>query len=260
MPEPAADRPSAEPSVPQTAVVKTLESQATSVAAAKSQPGTPSTLRLVIRVKIIPEGPPRAPVRRLLGRGALPLIPGVVAVLLGWVGISTFRAGPTSAPAAPEGAPNSKSESPAPVPAPSEAAPVVTDEPLPKPAIETAATRSAEIEPRSTEAKSVEPEAREQPDAPPSPLNEVIPDVPRSARETIRGTIRVSVRVIVGKEGTVLVASADDSGPSRYFERLAIEASKKWTFTPTDSQAQRTMLVTFSFTRTGTTARAKSPQ
>jgi TonB family protein len=130
---------------------------------------------------------------------------------------------------------------------------VVSDEPLPKPATETAETRSAE-------AKSVELEVRKQPDASPSLISEVIPSVPRSARETIRGTVRVSVRVIVDKEGTVLVATADDPGPSRYFERLAIQASKKWTFAPTDAEEQRIMLVRFNFTRAGTTARANSLQ
>jgi TonB family protein len=86
----------------------------------------------------------------------------------------------------------------------------------------------------------------------------VIPDVPRSARETIRGTIRVSVRVIVDKDGAVLAATTDNGGPSRYFERLAVEAAKKWTFTPAKSQEQRVMLVRFSFTRDGTTARAST--
>jgi TonB family protein len=88
----------------------------------------------------------------------------------------------------------------------------------------------------------------------------VIPDVPRSAQKTIRGTVRVSVRVIVDREGTVLAATADDPGPSRYFERLAIQASKKWTFAPTDSEEQRIMLVRFNFTRAGTIARANSLQ
>jgi TonB family protein len=70
----------------------------------------------------------------------------------------------------------------------------------------------------------------------------------------------VSVRVIVDKEGTVVVATADDPGPSRYFERLAIQASKKWTFAPTDSEERRIMRVRFNFTRAGTTARADSLQ
>jgi TonB family protein len=232
----------------QAAVAKTMEPEASSVAAAKSQSGTPSARRLVIRIKIS-KGPPRTPVRRGLSRGAQLLILGAVAVLLGWVAITAFRTEPTSAPAATEPAPNAKSQSPAPVPAPIEAAPVVSDEPLRKPA----ATRSAE-------ARSVVSAVRKQPDASPSVISEVIPDVPRSARETIRGTVRVSVQVIVDTEGTVLVATADDPGPSRYFERLAIESSKKWTFAPTDSKEQRIMLVRFNFTRAGTTARANSLQ
>ena len=192
----------------------------------------PPPRRLVIRVKI-PKGLPPAPVRRSLSRRALLLILVLapVAALLIWGGISMFRSEPTSAPAV------TPAPSPA-SPAPSEPAPVVSDEPPPKPATEAAETRSTES----------------------SPINEVIPDVPRSARETIRGTIRVSIRVIVDKEGRVLAATADEPGPSRYFERLAVEAAKKWTFTPADTQEQRVMLVRFYFKRAGTTARASPLQ
>ncbi len=183
---------------------------------------------LLIRVEIS-KGPPRAPVRRGLSRGTLLLILGAaVAVLLGWVAINVFRTEPAPAPAATERAPNSESQSLAPAPEPSKVAPVVP--------------------------------AQTRPDASPLVIREVIPDVPRSARETIRGTVRVSVRVTVDKEGTVLAATADDPGPSRYFERLAIEASRKWKFAPTDSEKQRTMLVKFNFKRAGTTARADSLQ
>jgi TonB family protein len=106
--------------------------------------------------------------------------------------------------------------------------------------------------------KPLEPQAPEQSDAPPSALDEVVPDVPRSALDTIRGTIRVSVRVIVDKGGAVLAATPDDAGPSRYFERLALEAAKKWTFTPAPSQEERVMLVSFKFTRDGASARASA--
>ena len=197
---------------------------------------------LLIRVEIS-KGPPRAPVRRRLSRGTLLLLLGAtVAVLLGWVAISMFRTEPPSAPAATDGAPNSESQSLAPAPEPSKVAPVVP----------------AQTKPAG--AKSVESELQKQPDASPLIISEVIPEVPRSARETIRGTVKVSVRVIVDKEGTVLVATADDPGPSRYFERLAIQASKKWKFAPTDSGEQRIMLVRFNFRRAGTTVRADSLQ
>lgn len=85
-------------------------------------------------------------------------------------------------------------------------------------------------------------------------ITEVLPDVPTSASRTIRGRVRVSVRVIVEQDGTVFAALADNPGPSRYFERLAIDAAKKWTFGPVDTTEQRLMLVRFTFTRQGTTA------
>lgn len=208
-------------------MVKSMESQTTSDAPAESQSDPPPARRLVIRVKI-PKGMPPAPVQRRLSRGALLSILGAVAVVavLSWVGISMLRKEPTSAPVVTE------SQPPAPVSAPSDTAP------------------------RPADAKPIESEARQQPDAPPSPINEVIPNVPRSARETIRGTIRVTIRVIVDQGGTVLATTTDEPGPSRYFERLATQAARQWTFTPTDSAEQRTLLVRFYFKRAGTTGRA----
>jgi TonB family protein len=90
----------------------------------------------------------------------------------------------------------------------------------------------------------------------PAAVDEVIPDVPRSARRTIHGHIKVWVRVIVDPDGSVFAAVADRAGPSRYFERLAIEAAKKWTFAPTDTPARRLMQVRFDFSRDGTKGRA----
>jgi protein TonB len=94
------------------------------------------------------------------------------------------------------------------------------------------------------------------PATPPSSIHEEIPDVPARALRSIRGHIRVSVRVIVDKQGNVFAALVDQSGPSRYFERQAIEAAKKWTFPPAEDEAQRLMVVRFEFTRDGTTAHA----
>lgn len=184
---------------------------------------SPSTDRLVIRIKLIPQAPPRHASKWRLSKNALLLTTGAVAVLLSWLGISTFRSDPA---------------------APPEVAPVVSDEPAPKP----------------VESISVESEAQQQPDAPPSAINEAIPDVPRSALDTIRGTIRVSVRVNVDKQGAVVDAATEDRGPSRYFERLAIEAARKWTFTPAAAEERRAMLVKFNFTRDGATAHASPVQ
>ncbi|HXW73914.1 MAG TPA: protein kinase [Steroidobacteraceae bacterium] len=94
--------------------------------------------------------------------------------------------------------------------------------------------------------------------ASPAAVHEVIPDVPRSARQTIHGHVKVSVRVIVDKEGTVVATRVDDPGPSRYFERLAREAAGKWTFPPAATDTKRLKLVRFEFTRDGTKGRAVS--
>jgi TonB family protein len=87
-------------------------------------------------------------------------------------------------------------------------------------------------------------------------VHEEIPDVPRFARATIRGHIKVWVRVTVGKDGTVSAALPDRPGPSKYFERLAVQAAKKWTFPPQDNAAPRSMQVRFDFSRDGTTGHA----
>ena len=100
------------------------------------------------------------------------------------------------------------------------------------------------------------PEVPEQPDAPPSPVNEVIPTVPRSALDTIRGTIRVAVRVTIDSQGAVVDTTAEERGPSRYFERLSLEAAKHWIFTPAQLEDRRVMFVRFNFTRAGATATA----
>lgn len=190
----------------------------------ESQPDTPSPSRLVVRVKIPVEEPP-PPARQPLNIGLILLaLAGLAAVVvLSWFAISLLRKEPTS---------------PAPAPAPSAAAPVVNEEPVPPPAPE------------------IKPAVQSPPAPPTSSTNEVIPDVSKSARDTVRGTIRVSIRVIVGKDGNVLAATTDEPGPSRYFERISLEAARKWTFAPTTAEEQRVMLVRFYFKRSGTTARA----
>jgi len=60
----------------------------------------------------------------------------------------------------------------------------------------------------------------------------VMPPVPRKSRDTISGKIRVGVRVAVDPSGNVVAASLDSRGPSRYFAKLALEASRHWKFTP----------------------------
>jgi TonB family protein len=120
-----------------------------------------------------------------------------------------------------------------------------------------------------TSAAPAAPEARAPPPASPAPrpgasqgtasaaaLHEVIPDVPPGARRTIRGHIKVWVRVIVNQDGSVFAAVPDRAGPSRYFERQALDAAKRWTFPPADTPSQRIVQIHFDFSREGTTGQA----
>lgn len=62
----------------------------------------------------------------------------------------------------------------------------------------------------------------------------VLPDVPLSARNTIQGKIRVNVRVGVTPTGEVSTATITSPGPSKYFARLALQASQRWKFKPAE--------------------------
>ena len=87
-------------------------------------------------------------------------------------------------------------------------------------------------------------------------VHEEIPAVPRGARDSIRGQIKVAVRVTVDRAGNVVAENLEVHGSSRYFARLAGDAAKKWKFAPTDAQSSREWLVQFEFSRGGVTGHA----
>ncbi len=63
-------------------------------------------------------------------------------------------------------------------------------------------------------------------------LDQVLPDVSAKARATIHGRVRVSVKVHVDPSGGVSGAEFESEGPSQFFADLALQASRKWAFTP----------------------------
>ena len=162
------------------------------------------------------------------------MLGATVILLLGWTGVRMFRTDHTSASPSPHVEIRGGSRSRTPSAAASAGAQVLAPVSAIPP---TASGRSG-----SAESQSV--------------LHEVIPHISWKSRRTIRGHIQVWVRVIVGRDGSVFAARAVRTGPSRYFERLAIEAAKKWTFPPVDTPSRRLMQVRFTFSRDGTTGRA----
>jgi TonB family protein len=63
-------------------------------------------------------------------------------------------------------------------------------------------------------------------------LDQILPDVSEKARASIHGKVRVSVTVHVDPSGSVTGAEFDSPGPSKYFADLALQAARKWAFTP----------------------------
>ena len=63
-------------------------------------------------------------------------------------------------------------------------------------------------------------------------LQQFLPDASQRARDTIRGKVRINVRVHVDESGRVTAAAFDAPGPSQYFADRTLQAAKLWRFTP----------------------------
>ena len=144
--------------------------------------------------------------------------------------------------------------------------PLPTEEQQPEPAIIAPQPHSPAPEPQSPAPEPPSPAPQPQ-----SPVTEtqsstaaalngavaerVLPDVPRKASETIRGTVKVSIRVTVDPSGSVSSATLDSLGASKYFAKLALEAAQHWKFKPAQVDAQAVSsawMLEFQFTQTGT--------
>jgi TonB family protein len=91
-------------------------------------------------------------------------------------------------------------------------------------------------------------------------VHQVVPDVSQNSRNTITGTIKVTVRVDVDPSGKVTAAKLRTAGPSKYFAGLALKAAERWEFSPRQVDGQpiaSKWLIQFRFKRSGTQASAE---
>jgi TonB family protein len=91
-------------------------------------------------------------------------------------------------------------------------------------------------------------------------VRQVVPDVSQNSRNTITGTIKVTVRVEADPSGKVTAAKLKTAGPSKYFAALALNAAQRWEFSPPQVNGQAaasTWLLQFRFKRSGTQASAE---
>ena len=86
-------------------------------------------------------------------------------------------------------------------------------------------------------------------------VHQVLPNISKSARNTITGTIKIGVRVQVDANGKVTSAKLSPAAQSAYFNRLVLQAAEQWEFSApnADGQAQpSTWLLQFRLRRGGT--------
>ena len=168
--------------------------------------------------------PPRSPVKR----GPVAAVLLTVAVLVALVVFfSRGKSGP--APAA----------EPAATQTPSPGSSETTPTPKPNPAV------------RETSGPSKKALATQSGDI----VRQVLPEVSKGSRNTISGTIKVTVRVEVDPSGKVTSAKLKTAGPSKYFANLALNAAQRWEFAP--QPAASTWLIQFRFKRSGVQASAE---
>jgi TonB family protein len=86
-------------------------------------------------------------------------------------------------------------------------------------------------------------------------LDQVLPDVPQKARDTIFGKVRVSVKINVDASGNITSVDFSSPGPSRYFADQALAAAHRWEFAPAKmngSNVATEWIVRFEFSQLNT--------
>jgi TonB family protein len=61
-------------------------------------------------------------------------------------------------------------------------------------------------------------------------VQRILPDASQKARDTIRGTVRISIKLFVDESGSITNATFESPGPSQYFADRAMQAAQLWRF------------------------------
>ncbi len=93
--------------------------------------------------------------------------------------------------------------------------------------------RSAEINPAAlpTLDRSEEPSTASASNVVPGEVvQRILPDASQKARDTIRGTVRINIKLFVDESGSITNATFESPGPSQYFADRAMQAAQLWRF------------------------------
>jgi TonB family protein len=209
---------------------------------------------------------PEAPASASRGVKRGPVVAGlVVAVLV--IGLVVFFARGKSAPATAD--PTSATTEQAPAQVPAQAPTQVPKEVPAQAAPQSAPVAATQPPPVIKAAPTAKPSAAEPANSDPvapqprvtaskgDVVRQVMPEPSKSARNTIRGTVKVGVRVEVDSSGKVTAAKFTSPGPSTYFAGLALKAAEQWEFAPAavdGKTAPSTWEIQFRYKRGGTEA------
>ena len=219
--------------------------------------------RLQPAARSVPAEIEAAPARRPVKRSSV--VAGLVAVVLA-VGLVVFFARGKNGPAAVDPAtttqqPEVSAPAQVPAPAPQQVQPQVVPQSAP--------VAAPQLPPVTTAAPASKPSpAKTSNSAPAAPapraaaakgdvVRQVMPEPSKGARNTIRGTVRVGVRVEVDSSGKVTAAKFTSPGPSNYFAGLAKKAAEQWEFAPAEvdgKPAPSAWEIQFRYKRSGTEA------
>jgi serine/threonine-protein kinase len=184
----------------------------------------------------------------------------VIALVVIWLAATRTRhPHPPAAATKPEPAPSSASEpalvQPESKPSPAVAAPPESSLPNPTSSAAVSSPEQSGAAADSAPARA----AKSSPGTIPAEVGErVLPRISQSARNSIQGHVRVSVRVAVDASGNVVEATLDSPGPSKYFARLARDAAGGWKFSPAQVKGRSVpskWILRFAFSSSGTDVR-----
>jgi TonB family protein len=85
-------------------------------------------------------------------------------------------------------------------------------------------------------------------------VDQVLPTVSQRSLNTITGKVKVAVKLGVDPSGKVTNAALQSAGPSQYFAKVALEASRHWKFDPPQSgggPVPSQWLLRYAFGRSG---------
>ncbi|MGA2272041.1 MAG: TonB family protein [Bryobacteraceae bacterium] len=88
-------------------------------------------------------------------------------------------------------------------------------------------------------------------------VDRFVPEVPPQILGTIRGRVTVNVKVSVDRSGSVVDAELESRAGSKYFDRMALQAARRWRFRPASdagNDGESTRRLRFEFRTDGCVA------